>query len=286
MRSILSSISILLSATVAMAAGGDVTSFIQVQASRTNPLYGYLVGPGTEKLNKPVLRPFSTDGCSLSPNSVINVDITECCVKHDVAYWLGGTEKQKIESDDKIQRCISEKAGTVAGKVYRAGIDEGGDADGHNTFRWGYGWDTLMPYRELTTAEKAQAEKMYGPNLEKLKQKIALKAYQVNLELFTLDFTNLNRFYDDMIVYYFLQNHLKRNDIVTFGQKIEINNMAFHYVVGLKECGEKRIYFQINHFMIWSNLFKLYSNIHKAPWSELQKYVISVQDPGNCLGQP
>lgn len=260
------------------------TGFLENQTNKTNPLFGYLVGPNTEKLNKPVLRPFSTDGCSQSPNSVNGVEIVECCVKHDIAYWLGGTKEEKEASDIQLGQCISDKTGNpIAGQVYLSGVGVGGSAKLPNTFRWGYGWDALRTYQPLSADDIGQAERMYGKNIERLKRMVDEKKYVINFELLTFDLASLNRFNDDLIVYYFLQNNLKRQDVVSYGQKLDLTSLSLRYVVGLSSCGNNVIKIQLDQFQLWKDLFKLNKDIHTMPWSQLQKYVLSVQDDGKCL---
>ena len=46
--------------------------------------------------NETELSPFTSDGCSLFPDSsLINKDDwCECCFQHDLAYWKGGTKEE------------------------------------------------------------------------------------------------------------------------------------------------------------------------------------------------
>ena len=186
------------------------------QLNKTNPLYGMVVGPGTVPMNKPILRPFSTDGCSLSPNSSVNlkhlskdsrpnfVNIAECCVQHDVAYWLGGTLQEKNQADAVFKQCVASRAGDVVADTYFRGVSFGGTANGFNTFRWGYGWDIRRMYRPISAQEMAQAEQFYGKGLVGLHQMIANKSYEIKFELVTLDMATFNQWHDDIIVDFFV----------------------------------------------------------------------------------
>ncbi|MBL7544810.1 MAG: hypothetical protein JNL11_13415 [Bdellovibrionaceae bacterium] len=256
---------------------------IQGQFNKTNPLFGYLVGPGTEKLDKPVLRPFASDGCSQSPNEILGYDFVDCCVLHDLAYWLGGTSQEKEQSDRALQMCIAEKANSVVARIYYEGVSVGGAARGPNTFRWGYGWDYRRSYSPITSEERLQAERMYGKDLYKLKEQIGRRQYVINLELFTVDYLNVNRTSADKLVYYFLQNNLKRHDVVTFASKMTIKNSNWWYQVRLQSCGSKNIYLNLNSALAWMNSAFYGLDIDTAPWSELQKYIVEVRDPGGCL---
>lgn len=261
----------------------SVMSIVADQAKKTNPLYGYMVGPGTPRLDRPVLRPFSTDGCSLSPDSILGKQIVHCCVVHDVAYWIGGTMEDKNISDKEFEECIVKRADPISARIYREAVSVGGNPIAPNTFRWGYGWDRIRPAGPLTAEEIKQGEDLYGPNLISLKQMVAAEKYKVNLELLTLDFAQANRFSDDVIVYYFLQNTLKRKDIITYGQKMKITSKELSYVIGLQGCGTNRIKINLNRSRLLKDFFKLRKNQHRVPWSELKTYIKSVDDPGQCL---
>ncbi len=254
------------------------------QMARANPLFGYRVGPGAARMDKPILRPFSTDGCSQSPNEFPNAVIVECCVKHDVAYWLGGTAEEKLASDENLEQCIAAKTNALTGKAYRAGVAIGGTPLGYNSFRWGYGWDTLRPYGPLSSDEIIQAENLYGKELVNLKDMVQQGRYKITFDFITLDYDQINRFSDDVIVYYFLQNKLKRQDDISYGQKMQLTSLAFRYNIRLKSCGDQKIGIKFNRMMLIRDYLKLRTHIHAMPWAELKKYIHSVDDPGRCLG--
>src|SRR5690349_2322396 len=56
----------------------------------------------------PGLRPFSTDGCSLFPDSSPLTGNTwcSCCVQHDVAYWRGGPADERLTADKALRECV------------------------------------------------------------------------------------------------------------------------------------------------------------------------------------
>ena len=47
------------------------------------------------------LSDFSSDGCSLFVDGTFeNPELwKECCLKHDIAYWRGGTEEERASAD-------------------------------------------------------------------------------------------------------------------------------------------------------------------------------------------
>jgi hypothetical protein len=116
-----------------------------------------------------ILSDFTSDGCSLFPDrSLINSDDwCDCCFEHDIAYWKGGTEEERLAADVALRECILEKTGNkeLADLMYE-GVRLGGSPYFYNWYRWGYGWSYERKYQALTPEEEAMAE-------EKLKQYFA-----------------------------------------------------------------------------------------------------------------
>ena len=56
------------------------------------------------------LKPFTTDGCSAFPNGNIKHQSlwANCCIRHDLAYWKGGTYDERLEADHKLESCVSQ----------------------------------------------------------------------------------------------------------------------------------------------------------------------------------
>ncbi len=271
----------------ALPARAFLSEYITKQTDKLNALYGYRVGPGTPKMDRPILRVFSTDGCSSSPNSYFDKNFVECCVQHDIDYWIGGTREQKVASDNRLNQCIYQKTKSKeVADVYHGGVVLGGEAWAPNTFRWGYGWDRLRDYSPITKEEKTQAETLYGKDLVLLRQMVAANQFPIRWEVITLDSVSMISFYDDTLVYYFLQNNLKRNDVVTFGSKRAHGLTTFSYEIGLQSCAENRIVVRIDTRAFWKDIFKIDRGIHRMPWSDLQKYIVSVNDPSHCLQGP
>ena len=103
------------------------------------------------------LNDFSSDGCSLFPDhSLINSDNwCECCLEHDIAYWQGGTEEQRLEADKQLRDCVLQKTGNqaLADAMYQ-GVRFGGSPYFYNWYRWGYGWSYERKYQKLTLEEQ------------------------------------------------------------------------------------------------------------------------------------
>src|SRR4051812_24034179 len=75
----------------------------------TSHLEGLRVGPTVEDESLPKLRPFTSDGCSMSPNGFskdINQSWLSCCIEHDKKYWAGGTRQEREVADLELKKCI------------------------------------------------------------------------------------------------------------------------------------------------------------------------------------
>lgn len=106
------------------------------------------------------LSDFTSDGCSLFPDSsLINSDDwCACCLEHDIAYWRGGTEAERLTADEALRDCVLEKTGDaqLAEAMY-LGVRMGGSPYFKNWYRWGYGWNYQRKYQALTKDEEILA---------------------------------------------------------------------------------------------------------------------------------
>lgn len=102
------------------------------------------------------LSPFTSDGCSLFPDAslISKADWCSCCYAHDIAYWQGGSEAQRLAADEALRSCVQEKTDnqTLANLMYE-GVRLGGSPYFYNWYRWGYGWRYGRLYQPLTTNE-------------------------------------------------------------------------------------------------------------------------------------
>ena len=113
--------------------------------------------------NSSELNPFTSDGCSLFPDSsaISKKDWCECCFQHDLVYWRGGTQEEREIADTKLKECVFEKTGDKAlAKVMYDGVRFGGSPYFYNWYRWGYGWSYQRKYQALTDAELKQVKKL------------------------------------------------------------------------------------------------------------------------------
>ena len=111
--------------------------------------------------SRPQLKPFTSDGCSLFPDKDWFSDASwcECCVRHDVAYWKGGSDGERKNADRELGECVLTKTGdTTFAKMVYMGVRSGGSEVFPNWYRWGYGW----PYgAKVSSQERAREVRRY-----------------------------------------------------------------------------------------------------------------------------
>jgi hypothetical protein len=80
---------------------------------------------------------FKSDGCSCWPDG----NWVECCVEHDLVYWMGGTSEERKAADRELTRCVSEHGHPAIARLMYFGVRAGGVWWLSTPFRWGFGWD-------------------------------------------------------------------------------------------------------------------------------------------------
>lgn len=107
------------------------------------------------------LAPFTTDGCSAFPDGTLEQQSlwVECCIRHDLAYWKGGTYTQRLAADEALQACVADVGEPEIAAVMLAGVRVGGSPFYPTTYRWGYGWPWPRGYRALTTDERSEVQR-------------------------------------------------------------------------------------------------------------------------------
>jgi hypothetical protein len=104
---------------------------------------------------------FTSDGCSLFPDrSLIDEsDWCDCCLVHDIAYWKGGTEEERLAADLALRECVLAKSGDEAlADLMFEGVRMGGSPYFNTWYRWGYGWSFDRKYGPLSETEQKVAE--------------------------------------------------------------------------------------------------------------------------------
>jgi len=103
------------------------------------------------------LAEFTSDGCSMFIDGTFeNPELwKECCLKHDIAYWKGGTKEERELADLAFKECVQKKTGNpeLAELMYQA-VRTGGEPYFPTWYRWGYGWPLGRGYKKLTKEEQ------------------------------------------------------------------------------------------------------------------------------------
>ena len=106
-----------------------------------------------------ILKPFTTDGCSLFPDGTFSdkEKWQDCCIEHDIAYWQGGSEAERLKADLELKRCIFERTGdqVLSDLVYDS-VRIWGSPVFPAWYRWGYGWPYGRGYEALNKEEQEQ----------------------------------------------------------------------------------------------------------------------------------
>ncbi len=116
---------------------------------------------------------FSTDGCSAYPDGVPLTDVNEwvhCCIAHDMRYWSGGSQDEKEYADDQLRQCIASETTENHGAVMEFGVALGGTPYIQTSWRWGYGWNKILPYRALKEEERSQVYEKFDSILYTIKE--------------------------------------------------------------------------------------------------------------------
>jgi len=113
----------------------ETTDNMRTQALEYGKKHGKVLPP----------QPFVYDGCTFFFDTLLGSDFMEACLVHDIAYWYGGREEEKIRADKKLSEAI-EGTGSVGAVVHNTvyvAVWVFGDSiltrsvDAH----WGFGWD-------------------------------------------------------------------------------------------------------------------------------------------------
>ena len=104
------------------------------------------------------LKPFTTDGCSSFPDGTLAHQSLwlQCCIQHDLSYWIGGTREQRLAADQKLEQCVAKVGEPDIARLMLAGVRVGGSPYLPTSFRWGYGWSWPRGYQSITEIEKNQ----------------------------------------------------------------------------------------------------------------------------------
>ncbi|HEX2493930.1 MAG TPA: hypothetical protein VHK24_09150 [Steroidobacter sp.] len=107
------------------------------------------------------IAPFTSDGCSLFPDGrpADQSLWLECCVRHDLAYWKGGAEQERLAADLALEQCVARVGEPEVARLMLQGVRAGGSPHYLTSYRWGYGWPFGRGYQSLSNDELAQVKK-------------------------------------------------------------------------------------------------------------------------------
>lgn len=130
------------------------------------------------------LSEFHADGCSAFPDGTKEHPTLwrDCCIEHDLNYWLGGSEEDRTKADDRLSGCVEFKIREVYSdqkicddlvlgfkESMKAGVVLGGAPYYYSPWRWGYGWNVRRNYLRPDAAAFERARtllKTYRHRLE------------------------------------------------------------------------------------------------------------------------
>lgn len=197
------------------------------QKIRWSALSGYSVGPTAgsqfKDMTEKIIRPFTSDGCSMALDSFPGTSHEpwiSCCVVHDTQYWIGGTKEQKIRADEDLKACMQNKGGATQrlGRIYEVFVNRFGSGRSSTTFRWGYGWNYKRPYAALTPEETQQASKMYDVPASDLAMFLLSKTSNLvrQCDIFDVGLQDVST--EENAIYRYLNAHLKKDEVIQWAK--------------------------------------------------------------------
>jgi hypothetical protein len=109
------------------------------------------------------LLDFKTDNCTFFPEGTVSKpDVwKDCCVSHDLWYWVGGTSKEQDQADLDLKSCVTRKSSSFYGNLMYQGVRLGHLSPIKSEYRWSWGWaEESREFQALTTDEKNKAKQL------------------------------------------------------------------------------------------------------------------------------
>jgi hypothetical protein len=110
------------------------------------------------------IAPFTSDGCSAFPDGTPQNQSLwlNCCVRHDLAYWRGGTYQERLDADVELEHCVAKSGEPEIAALMLRGVRAGGNPFFLTPYRWGYGWPFGRGYQALSEDEVKQVIQQLG----------------------------------------------------------------------------------------------------------------------------
>lgn len=193
-----------------------------------------------QKSNKKVLRPFTSDGCSMSPDGLPGSEPeqkwTQCCVEHDTAYWIGGTRAEKDAADNQLQMCITQKGYPEIAKIYKLFVKQFGGPNSSQSFRWGYGWNYKRPYLPLSNEESALITEEYQKTPQQIQQNMKQETKNLFKMCDTYDYGLRPLSSNEEKIYEILSQKVGDMDLIEWAKQSYFNLEKIEYLVKLQSC--------------------------------------------------
>jgi len=102
------------------------------------------------------LQEFETDTCTF----FFDGNWQDCCIKHDLRYWYGGTKKEKYQADQKLESCVYKKSNRFISRLIYSGVRVGHYSPIKSRFKWGWGRDQKERSMSLSSDEKKELKQI------------------------------------------------------------------------------------------------------------------------------
>ncbi len=82
------------------------------------------------------IKEFETDFCTMFPDG--NENRKECCIEHDIYYWLAGHKSLMDKSDLRLRSCVRTSGSWVIADIMYYGVRAGHYSPIQNKYKWGW----------------------------------------------------------------------------------------------------------------------------------------------------
>lgn len=107
------------------------------------------------------LLEFKTDYCTYFPEGTVSRPNLwkDCCISHDLWYWIGGTKSEQDQADINLKTCVTKKSSSFYGNLMYSGVRLGHLSPIKSKYIWSWGWNNKdRHYQAVTNSEKDQAK--------------------------------------------------------------------------------------------------------------------------------
>ena len=111
--------------------------------------------------NLPEIKPFHTDYCTGYPEGTREEPMlwANCCIKHDLAYYVSGTRKDRRKADKLLRSCVEKVSTKTRANIMYTGIVLGHLSPIKAKTAWGWAWKNFerKSFDELSDEQKQEA---------------------------------------------------------------------------------------------------------------------------------